>query len=135
MNAIEEFTTSFLSLNLHAVNISIWKKTLSLTFFKLITVSRSSTLLRVFLMVDQDVRLREGIKGVSQQAKKFVLSPSVGYYPHQKIESPYPLNTVHTYIGKKKACLRHAFSVTQSWHIWKSSLELNRLIQYSVEQD
>ena len=33
-----------------AVNLFIWKKILSLNLFKIITVSRSSTLLRVFLM-------------------------------------------------------------------------------------
>ena len=48
MNAIKEFATSFV--NLHAVNLLIWKKILSLTLFKIITVNGSSTLLRVFLM-------------------------------------------------------------------------------------
>ena len=35
----------------------------------------------------------------------------------------------------QKFYLMHAFSITQSWLIWKSSLELNLLIQNSVQQD
>ena len=35
----------------------------------------------------------------------------------------------------QKFCLRHAFSVTQSWLICKSYLELNPWIQSSVQQD
>ena len=31
--------------------------------------------------------------------------------------------------------MRPAFSVTQSWHIWKNSLGLNSLIQNSVQED
>ena len=36
-----------------------------------------------------------GNLGVFLKAKKSELSPSVGYHPHQKIESPYPLITEH----------------------------------------
>ena len=145
MNGIEEFATSFLSLNLHAVSILIWKKMLSLTLFKIITVSWSGTLLRVFLMADQVVPLKEVICGVPQQAKKFELSPTVGYHFHRKLSDSVPWS--HSIYWKnryllqlwdkfyQKFCLRHAFSVTQSWLIWKSSSELNPLILSSVQQD
>ena len=38
--------------------------------------------------------------GVSLQAKKCELSPSVGYYPHQKIEFPCPLIIDHILVKK-----------------------------------
>ena len=38
--------------------------------------------------------------GVSLQTKKRELSPSVGYYPHQKIEFPCPLITDHMLVKK-----------------------------------
>ena len=50
LNTIKEFTTSFLSLNLHGLNFLIWKTIIWLPVFKIITVSRSSTLLWVVLM-------------------------------------------------------------------------------------
>ena len=145
LNAIKEFANPFLSLNLHAVNILIWKKVLSLTLFKIITVSRSSTLLRVFLMGVSGCPTKGGNLGVFQQARKFELSNSVGYYPHQKIKFSCPLIILH--ILKKRYLLqildkfyqnfllRHAFSVTQSWLIWKSSFKPHTLIQNSVQQD
>ena len=49
LNAIKQFATSF-SLTLHAANLLLWKKILSFTLFKVLTVSRPSTLLKVFLM-------------------------------------------------------------------------------------
>ena len=84
--------------------------------------------------------------GVSVKAKKFELSPSVGYHHHQRIESLCPLITdqilekkvsvtAFREICSKKMCQRHAFSATQSWFIWKSSLVLNFLIQSSIQQD
>ena len=39
-----EFSTSFSSLTLYAVNLLLWKKIISLTLFKTITISRPSTL-------------------------------------------------------------------------------------------
>ena len=50
LNTIKEFATFFSSLTLHAINLLLWKKILSLTIFKIITVNRSSFLLRVFLL-------------------------------------------------------------------------------------
>ena len=44
LNAIKEFATSISSLTLHTVNLLLWKKILSLTLFKINTVSRPSAL-------------------------------------------------------------------------------------------
>ena len=38
---------------------------------------------------------------VSLQAQKFERSFSIGYYPHQKIESPCPSSDPRPHIGKK----------------------------------
>ena len=62
-------------------------------------------------------------EGDSLQTKKFELSPSVEYYPHQRIESTFPLITDHILEKKvfiafrqilSKIFRRHVFSVTQS---------------------
>ena len=50
LNTIKEFVTSFQSLILNAADFLLWKKILSITLFKMITVSRPSTLVRFFLM-------------------------------------------------------------------------------------
>ena len=47
----------------------------------------------------KNVPLKEVICRPLCKPKKFELSSSVGYHPHQKIESPCPLITAH--IGKK----------------------------------
>ena len=57
---IKGFATSFPSLTLHAVNLLLWRKILSLTLLKIIAVIRPSTLLRVFFMGAQDLQLRQG---------------------------------------------------------------------------
>ena len=59
------------------------KKILSLTFSKIITVSRPSTLQERKMGVE-----RGG--GGHMQAKKFELPPCVGYTNHQKLESSRP---------------------------------------------
>ena len=43
LNAIKEFATSFLCWTLHAINLLLSKKILSLAFFKTITISRPIT--------------------------------------------------------------------------------------------
>ena len=109
-------------------------------------VSRPSTLLTVFLMG----RLGYPNKGrnlgdcvcVSENPK---VSYSVGYHLHQKVESPRLSPDYTPRIAKmslialekfyQKFCLWRIFSTTQSWLIWKNSLELNPLIQNSVQQD
>ena len=77
-----------------------------------------------FLMGVSGCPTKGGNLGVFQQARKFELSNSVGYYPHQKTKFSCPLIILH--ILKKryllqildkfyqKFLLRHAFSVTQS---------------------
>ena len=100
MNAIEEFATSLLSLNLHAVITLIWKKILSHTLFKFITISRSSTLLRVFLMG------RSGCPTKGGNLARLLASQKVWTFPFCCISTPLknwvPLSPDHTqYIGKK----------------------------------
>ena len=60
------------------------KKILSLTLYKIITVSRPNTLLMIFLMERSWCPTKGGNflggRGISQQARKFELSPSIGYY-------------------------------------------------------
>ena len=104
MNAIQEFATSFSYLTLHAVNLLLWNKILSLTFFKIITVSRISTLLRDFVMGRLGYHTKGGIMGaggVYLQDQTSELSPSVGYHSHQKIEPPCPYLNHRSHIGKK----------------------------------
>ena len=48
LNVVKDFSFSFSSLTLHAVNLLLQKKIISLTLFKTITASRPSTVLRVF---------------------------------------------------------------------------------------
>ena len=146
MNAIEEFATSFLSLKLHAVNILIWKKIPSLALFKIITASKSSTLLRIVLMRRSGCPTKGGNLGGLPASQKFWTFPFCWMPPQPKKMSP-PVPWSHSIYWKKRYlqqlldkfyqtfCLRHAFSVTQLWLIWKSSLELNPLIQNSVQQD
>ena len=95
MNAIKEFATSFSSLTLHAVNLLLWKKTLSITLFKTITISRSSILLRVFLMGIPGCPAKGGNCGVSPWKPKNLNFP---------LWSPPPKNWVlnhRPHIGKK----------------------------------
>ena len=76
-------------------------------------------------------------EGVSLQAQKFELFPSVGYHPHQKIKSPCPFPDHRPNIKKK--CISNSFQTnfTQNFacgvhfqlhkrDIWKSSLELKK---------
>ena len=51
----------------------------------------------------KNVPLREGIWGSPCKPKKFELSSSVGYHPHQKLESPCLLITDH--VLEKKVSL------------------------------
>ena len=77
---------------------------LSLTPFKIITVSRPSTLLRVFLVVRLGCPTKGGNWGVSMQAQKFELSPSVDDIPTKNLSSPVsPMITDH--ILEKKTSL------------------------------
>ena len=58
------------------------------------------------------------------KAKKFELSPYVGYHAHQKTESPSPL--IKPYIGKNVSLIAFTQKLLQSL------LEINPLIQNSV---
>ena len=78
----------------------IWKKIISLIFFKTITVSRSSTLLRVFLME------RSGCPTKGENLGGPPASQNVWTFPFCLISPPFkkfsPLPLDHTpYIGKK----------------------------------
>ena len=80
-----KFVTSLSSLTLHTVNLLLWKKILSLTLFKIIAVSRTTTLIRIFLKERSDIPLREGTgRGSPCKVCMQELSSSVGYHPHQK---------------------------------------------------
>ena len=75
-----------------------WKEIFSLTLFKIITVSWSSTFLRVFPLGRSGCPAKKKNffwGGVSLQAKTFELFPTVEYHPHQKIESTCLLITDH----------------------------------------
>ena len=147
MDAIEEFATSFLSLNLHAVNILIWKKIPSLTLFKIITVSRSSTLLRVFMIGKLGCPTKGGKLWAVPESQNVWNFPFCWISLPPKTLSPFVPWSNSVYWGKKSYlqqlldkfyetfCLRHVFWVKQSWLTWKISLELNPLIQNSVQQD
>ena len=96
LNAIKEFSTSFLSLILHTVNLLIRKKILSLTLSKIIAVSRSSTLLRFSIMGRSECPTKEGYLGVGLPASRKVWTfPLCWISPHQNTESLWPLITDH----------------------------------------
>ena len=82
------FTLLFSSLTLHAVNLSLWKKIVSPTLFKIITLSRPTTPIRFFLMGKSGCSTKGESWGVSLQAQKFDFSPSVEYCPTRKLSSP-----------------------------------------------
>ena len=79
MNTIKKFDSSFPSLTLHAVSLLLWKKIFLLTLFKIVLVTRPSTLLRVFFMRRTGCLTKEGTWGFSLKIQKFELPPSVGY--------------------------------------------------------
>ena len=107
---------------------------LLLTLFKITTASRASTLIRSLPMGRPGCPTKKRNWWESPcKPKRFELSPSVEYHPHQNIESTCPLITDH--ILEKtiliafrqilsKILVRHAFSVSQSWLICKNWLEI-----------
>ena len=62
MNSIEDFANTFPSLISYSLNLLLWKKILAPTLFKIITVIRPSTIIRVLLMGDQDLQIRDGLR-------------------------------------------------------------------------
>ena len=130
MNTVKEFATFIPSLILHAVNMLLWKKILSLTLFKIITASRPSTLLKVFLMGKSGCPNNRGNRGgeLPLPAKKFELLPSVRYTLTKK--SPIAFRQVLPKFFPA-TCIFSYTIITYS----KSSLELNPIIQNSVQQD
>ena len=74
-NTITLFVSSFLTLTLNAVNLLLWKKIFWQTLFKIITVNRPSTNIRVLvfsLCGDDDVSLRERL-GLPASPKMWAL--------------------------------------------------------------
>ena len=126
MNTVKEFATFIPSLILHAVNLLLWKKILSLTLFKIITASRPSTLLKVFLMGKSGCPNNRGNRGgeLPLPAKKFELLPSVRYTLTKK--SPIAFRQVLPKFFPA-TCIFSYTIITYS----KSSLELNPIIQTS----
>ena len=123
-----KFVTSLSSLTLHTVNLLLWKKILSLTLFKIITVSRTTTLIRVFLMGRSGYPTKGGnwvrvsLQGLHARTFLFCwISPP----PKNHVSCPSPDHRSH--IGKKgnsysfyqNFCLWRAFSVTQLWLYFK----------------
>ena len=114
-----------------AVNSFIWKKILSLTLLEIITVSRSSTLLRVFLMGRPVCPTKKKNWGGESPCKPKSLNFPLllNITPTKKLSPPVPWSQI-TYWKKNvliafrqilsKILLRHAFSITQSWFIWKN---------------
>ena len=126
------------------VNLLIWKKILSPTVFKI----RLSTILSVFLMERSGCPTKKknwgegGRRGESPCKRTGLTFRLLLNITHlQKIESTCPLITDHILEKKvldkfyQKFSIRHTFSVIQSWIFWKNLLELNSLIQNSVQQD
>ena len=97
-----KIVTTFSCLTLHAINLLLWKKILSLNLFKIITVGRSTTLIKVLLMGRSGCRTKgRDSKGGSLKTQKFEISPSVEYHPHQKIEFLCSSPDHRPHIGKK----------------------------------
>ena len=87
MNTSKDLVISFPSLSLHAVNLLLWKRIISVTLFKIITVIRSSTLLGVLFIGDQDFQPRKGLgRALPTHAQNFEPPLSVGCHPHKKVE-------------------------------------------------
>ena len=104
MNAIKGFATSFSSLTLDAINLLLWKKILSLTLFKISTVSRPSTLLRVFdmgrLVCPAKRECGSHCGGLPANPKVLTFSFSwISRWP--KIKSPCPSLDHRPHIGEK----------------------------------
>ena len=112
----------------HAVNILIWKKIISFILFKMITVSRSSTLLRFLLMGRSGCPIKGGKLGglpTSQKVWTFrfcwISLPSKNWVPLSCDQTPY--------IGKK-VCLT-AFRQTLSNILPDASIFSSTIMTYS----
>ena len=132
-----KFLTSFSSLTLHAVNILLWKKILSLTLF---TLSHQPTLSGFSLWRDQHVPPREGTSGQSPCKSKSLNFPLLlDITPIKKSSSPVSLMITDHILGKKVSPIafrqilpKILHSVTQSWLIWKSPMESSLLRYYAT---
>ena len=99
-----KIVTSFSFLTLHAVNISLLKKILSLTLLKIITVSRPTTLIRVFLMRRSSCSTKGGNWGGGRSSckqKSLNFSLLLDITPTKKLGSPVPLLITDHILGKK----------------------------------
>ena len=121
MNAITEFATCSWCLTVHAVNLLLWKKILSFPFFKIITESRPSTLLRVFLMARLGCPTKGGSwgRGCPCKLKNVDFPLLLDITPTKKLSPPVPpLITEHILENilafYQKFCLRDIFSTSQS---------------------
>ena len=117
LNTNREFATSTSPLILHAVNLLLWNKILSLSlytlhtisFLKIVTVGRPSTLLRVFLIGRSRCPTKGEILGgkLWLLAKKFELTSSVWYNSVKKLIPLVPSlisNSLKTDFTKYSAC-------------------------------
>ena len=153
MNNIKDFPIFFLSLTLHVANLLFWTKMFSHTLFKIITVSRPSTLLRMFLMGSQDFPLQGGLGGSELKPKIFNLPLLLNVSSYQTKLSPpifiyisSSLSFEHRPDIGKKVSLRafrqilpksllamHIFSFTIMTYL-KIFIWIKPLIQSSVQQ-
>ena len=78
----------FKSLTIHAVNLLPWKKIPSFTLFKILTVTRPSTLLRILLMGRSECPTKRGELGGGLS-----VSPEISTFPFYWI-SPPPKNWI-----------------------------------------
>ena len=117
------------------MNLLLWNKTLSLTLFKITLVSRPITLWGFSLLRDQHVPLREEIEGRSPckpKSLKFTLllislprkNGVPTFLPWSRIKYWKKASAIGFGEFYQKFYLRRRFSVTQSWFILKSLLEL-----------
>ena len=96
-----KFVTSFSSLTLHVVNLLLWKKLLSLTLSKIITVSIPLTLTRAFLMGRSGCPTEGGNRGGSPWKSKILNFPLLLVSFSPKIEFTVPLLITDHILGKK----------------------------------
>ena len=131
LSTIKIFVTYFSSVILHPVNLLLRKKILSLTLFKIITVSRPSTLIRIFLKERSGCPTKgRNWAGDFRASPKMWTFPSVGYHPRSKIESLCLSPDHRPYIEKKVSLIAFRQVLTK---LWKDMMELSPLIQNSTQ--
>ena len=133
LNTIKLFVTYFSSLILHPVNVLLWKKILSLTLFKVITVSIPSTLIRIFFMERSGcpTKGRNWVEDFRASPKMWTF-PFCWISPPLKNWDPCPSPDHRPHIEKKVSLIAFRQVLAK---LWKDMMELSPLIQNSIQQD